>query len=160
MEMSSSVATRLQYQHKALLDIIDDLSENDIKKKSDTNEWSIFETIVHLQTYQRVFQGRVNEIRNSNNPHFELYEHFDDSIFLENCKKLVREIMQDYITTRKEMAAQYLPLPLSELNKTGTHPKYGTLKLQLWMNHFLLHEAHHLYNIFKMAGEIRIDKGK
>ncbi len=136
------------------------MSENDIKKKNDSNQWSIFETIVHLQTYQRVFQARVNEIRNSENPQFELYSPFEDQIFIENCTKSVREVMQDFITTRKEMAAQYLPLPLSELNKTGTHPNYGKLKLQHWMNHFLLHEAHHLYNIFKMAGKIRTAKGK
>jgi len=66
--------------------------------------------------------------------------------------------MQNLITTRKEMAAELLPVSLAELNKTGTHPVFGTLNLQLWLNFFLLHEAHHLFAIFKQAGEIRNSK--
>lgn len=160
MEMSSSVATRLQYQHKSLLDIIEGLSEVQVKEKTNPEKWSIFETIVHLQTYQNLFRTMVTDIRNLQNPSFETYTPLNDPNFTENCQKSVREVMHDYITTRKEMASEYLPLPLTELNKTGIHPKYGKLKLQLWMNYFLLHEAHHLYNIFKVSGDFNIKSGK
>jgi uncharacterized damage-inducible protein DinB len=155
MQMSSSVATRLQYQHKSLLDIIDGLSEEQIRKRLNTEKWSIFEIIVHLQTYQHVFFGRVKEIREGSNPLFNPYSADTDNVFIENCQKTLREVMQDLITIRKGMAAVLLPLPLSELNKTGVHPVYGKLNLHLWLNFFLLHEAHHLFVIFKMTGELK-----
>lgn len=158
MNMSSSVATRLQYQHKSLLDIIDGLSEEQIRVRKNPEKWSIFETIVHLQTYQHTFGNRVREIRNGNSPAFERYQADADPSFAENCNKSVREVMQDFITTRKEMAAELLPLSLAELNKTGIHPVYGSLNLHLWLNFFLLHEAHHLFAIFRQAGEIRVGK--
>jgi uncharacterized damage-inducible protein DinB len=158
MNMSSSVATRLQYQHKSLLDIIDGLSEDQIRIRKNPEKWSIFETIVHLQTYQHIFRGRVKEIRNGNVPAFERYSADTDPVFIENCNRSVREVMQDLITTRKEMAAEMLPLPMTELNKTGSHPVYGILNLQLWLNFFLLHEAHHLFAIFRQAGAIRTGK--
>ncbi len=49
MQMPSSVSTRLQYQHKSLLDIIDDLSDEQIRMHIHPGKWSIFENIVHLQ---------------------------------------------------------------------------------------------------------------
>lgn len=158
MQMSSSSATRLQYQHKSLLDIIDGLSEEQVRERTNPEKWSIFETIVHLQTYQHVFSDRVKEIRNGKNPGFERYAADTDPVFIENCNRSVREIMQDLITTRKEMAAGILPLSLTELNKTGIHPAFGQMTLQQWLNFFLLHEAHHLFAIFKQAGQIKNPK--
>lgn len=155
MQMSSSIATRLQYQHKSLLDIIDGLTEEQVRIRTNPEKWSIFETIVHLQTYQHVFSGRVREIRSDNRPVFEPYNPNTDPAFIDNCQKSVREVMQDLITTRKEMAAAFLPLSLAELNKTGVHPVFGQMVLQQWLNFFLLHEAHHLFAIFKQAGVIK-----
>ena len=155
MHMSSSVATRLQYQHKSLLDIIDGLTEDQVRARTNPEKWSIFETIVHLQTYQHIFNGRVREMRASDNPGFERYTADADPGFIDNCTKTVREIMQDLITTRKEMAAGFLPLSPAELNRTGVHSAFGKMNIQQWINFFLLHEAHHLFAIFKQAGQIK-----
>jgi hypothetical protein len=65
--------------------------------------------------------------------------------------------MQDLITTRKDMAAEFMKLKQAELDKKGIHPVYGTMSLQLWLNFFLLHEAHHLFAIFKQAGKLRAE---
>ena len=66
--------------------------------------------------------------------------------------------MQDLITTRKEIAAGMLSFPEVDLAKTGIHPAFGQMTLLQWLNFFLLHEAHHLFAIFKLASEIK--KGK
>ena len=153
--MPSSVSTRLQYQHKSLMDIIDDLSDEQIRRQIISGKWSIFENIVHLQTYQHTFIKRVRQILDENNPSFPRYSAETDVLFLDNCHKSTREVMQDLLTTRKEIAAGMLSFQSTDLTKTGTHPVYGQMTLIQWLNFFLLHEAHHLFTIFKLTAELK-----
>ena len=155
MEMPSSLSTRLQYQHKVLVDIIDGLSDEQIRRPIIAGKWSIFENIVHLQTYQHTFINRVKQILENTNPSFSRYTAEADQEFLDNCGKSTREIMQDMITIRKQMAAEMTGFPPTDLIKTGTHPAFGQMTLMQWLNFFLLHEAHHLFTIFKLAAELK-----
>jgi hypothetical protein len=156
MLIPSSVASRLQYQHKSLLDLVDGLSDEQIRMQVDTGKWSIFENIVHLQTYQHTFIIRVRRMLDEQNPPFDRYTAEADPLFHDNCGKSSREIIQDLLTTRKEMAAGILSFSEIDLKKTGVHPVYGKMDLVQWMNFFLLHEAHHLFTIFKMAAKLKI----
>lgn len=155
MQMPSSVSTRLQYQHKSLIEIIDGLSDEQIRKAVIPGKWSIFENIVHLQTYQHTFIKRVKQMLDSNNPSFERYTAESDPLFADNCHRSTREVMQDLLTIRKEMAAALLTFTENDFAKSGIHPVFGQLNLIQWLNFFLLHEAHHLFTIFKLAAELR-----
>ena len=153
--MQSYLSTRLQYQHKSLMEIIDGLSDEMIRRQVIPGKWSIFEIIVHLQTYQHVFCDRIKKMKDENNPAFPRYAADADPLFLENCGKTTREIMGDLITTRKEMSTGRLAIKEDDLERTGTHPIFGTMTITQWLNFFLLHEAHHLFTIFKLAGELK-----
>ncbi len=50
MQIPSHISTRLQYQHKTLVDLIDGLTEEQVRRQIIPGKWSIFENIVHLQT--------------------------------------------------------------------------------------------------------------
>jgi uncharacterized damage-inducible protein DinB len=154
-QMSSSIATRLQYQHKSLVDLIDGLSDEQIRRTVTPGKWTIFENMVHLQTYQHIFVKRIKEIREGNNPVFNMYTAEADPDFHDNCEKSTREIMQDMLTTRKELAAAMMGLSEAELAKTGVHTTYGQMNVLQWINFFLLHEAHHLFTIFKMGAALK-----
>lgn len=155
MQLPSSLSTRLQYQHKSLVDLIDGLSEEQIRRQVNPGKWCVFENIVHLQTYQHEFIRRVKLILEKDNPSFERYSAESDPLFADNCHKTFREIMQDYITTRKELAAGIISFPETDYEKKGTHPLFGEMNLLQWINFFLLHEAHHLFIIFKLAAALR-----
>lgn len=155
MQMPSSVSTRLQYQHKSLIEIIDGLSDEQIRKAIQPGKWSIFENIVHLETYQHVFISRVRQILENSNPVFDRYTAEADPQFHDNCEKSSREIIHDLLTTRKELAAGVLTFADTDIDKTGIHPVYGQMNLLNWLNFFLLHEAHHLFTIFKLAAELK-----
>src|SRR5262245_5275864 len=154
MEMQSYLATRLQYQHKALIDIIDGLSDELIRKQLIPCKWSIFENIVHLQTYQHVFCARMKKILEENNPSFPRYVADTDPDFLENCRKTTSDILIDLISTRREMSTARL-LNKKDLERMGNHPVFGALSLEQWLNFFVLHESHHIFTVFKMAAELR-----
>ena len=153
--MQSYLSTRLQYQHKALVDIMDGLSDELIRKQLIPGKWSIFENIVHLQTYQHVFCDRIKKMLEENNPSFTRYSADTDPVFLENCHKTTREIMKDLISIRKEMSTGSLSFKEKDLQRTGAHPVFGAMNITQWLNFFLLHEAHHIFTVFKMAAELK-----
>ena len=155
MQLASSISTRLQYQHKSLLDLIDGLTDEQIRRNIIPGKWSIFENIVHLQTYQHAFVSRIKQILEENNPLFPRYTAEADPLFADNCGKSSREVMQDLLTIRKIMAAEIITFKETDFIKTGQHPVFGKMNLLQWINFFLLHEAHHLFTIFKQAAELR-----
>ncbi len=155
MQVPSHISTRLQYQHKVLVDLIDGLTEEQVRRQVIQGKWSIFENIVHLQTYQHTFAERVKRILDGSNPCFEKYTADADPLFHDNCTKTIREIMQDMLTTRKEIASGIVTLPETDFVKKGTHPSLGAMNLLQWINFFLLHEAHHLFTILKFSGELK-----
>lgn len=157
MEIPSSISTRMQYQHKSLVDLIEGLSDEQIRRQIIPGKWSIFENIVHLTTYQHLFIARVKQILSEDNPSFHRYMAETDPVFHDNCGKPSHEIMKDLFGTRKDMAAAFLSLKPEDFSKTGQHPVFGKMNLLQWMNFFLLHEAHHLFSIFKLAAALKIE---
>jgi len=155
MPLSTSITTRLEYQHKSLMDIIEGLSDEQIHERVIPEKWSIFENIVHMAISEHVFIYRFQKIIAEENPQIERYSAEDDPFFPENCKKSTREIMQDLIATRRELNDKIHALREEDVLRTGVHPVFGKMTLSLWMNFFLLHEAHHLFTIFKLAPMLR-----
>jgi len=155
MALSTSITTRLEYQHKSLLDIIEGLSDEEIRWQIIPGKWSIFENIVHLATYQRAFIKRVDQILGEEKPQFPRYVAESDPLFHDNCSKVTREIIQDLITTRREIIAKIFSLKDKELSRIGIHLAFGEMTIIMWLNFFLLHEAHHLFTIFKLVPELR-----
>jgi uncharacterized damage-inducible protein DinB len=150
MQMPSYLSTQLHYQHKSLLDIIDGLTDEQVRRQIIPGKWSIFENIVHLQTYQHLLIVRVRQIIQGNNPSFPRYSAEGDPLFIENCGLSTREIMQDLITTRKEIASDMAQLTEADFLKMGQQ-----MNLLQWLNFFLLHEGHHLFTIFKLTAELK-----
>ena len=155
MQLSSAISTRLHYQHKVLVEILDGLSDEQIRRQLNPGKWSIFENVVHLQAFQHKFIERVQQILKNEEPVFDRYTAEGDPLFLDNCHKSTREVMQDLLTTRKEMTAEIVSFKETDFDKRGTHIVYGKMNLHQWLNFFLLHEAHHLFTIFKLAAELK-----
>ena len=87
--MPSSISTRLQYQHKSLIDIIDGFNDEQVRRQVIPGKWSIFENIVHLQTYQHGFIFRVKQMLEEDNPSFPRYSAEADPLFHENCYQII-----------------------------------------------------------------------
>ena len=155
MNLPSSITTRLQYQHKSLLDIIDGLNDEQIRMAIIPGKWSVFEHIVHLETYQHTFVNRVKQMLEQDGVEFPPYSAESDPLFHEHLDKSSREIIQNLLTTRKEMSVSMSAFTEADIQRKGAHAVYGLHNIHGWLNFFLLHEAHHLFAIFKMAGLLR-----
>jgi len=160
MSLPSSIITRLEYQHQSLADLIADLSNEQIRRQVTAGKWSIYENVVHLVTYQHAFLERLRRILHEENPEFPRYTAESDPLFYDNCLKPVGENMQDLLTTRRELTDNIFALDDEEIQRRGRHPLFGNMTVTEWLHFFLLHEAHHLFTIFKLAAEVKREVGK
>ncbi|MDF2381164.1 DinB family protein [Nostoc ellipsosporum NOK] len=155
MQMPSSISTRLQYQHKSLLDIIDGLSDDQVHREVVPGKWSIFQHIAHLSCYQHVMIDRIRKILDGDAPVLGAYVAEEDPCFEDICKKSTVDVMRELLGTRKSMAGELNGFAEYDLAKKGVHEAYGEMNLVQCLNFFLLHEAHHLFAIFKLAARLK-----
>lgn len=151
MEIYTSIKERLKSQHLAIKELIKDLDEDFINRRPETGKWSIQENLVHIVSYHQVFLMRVNKIINSDNPYFDRYTSEGDANFDKMKKLLSVELLHHLKEERKKVTDFIFNLNKSELQKPGTHQKFGAMNVVEWTEFFLLHEAHHIYTIFKLS---------
>jgi hypothetical protein len=46
-----------------------------------------------------------------------------------------------------------------DASRVGIHPLFGEMSLALWVEFFLLHEAHHLYVVMTRLGQVKRSLG-
>lgn len=151
--MNFPLLIRLQYQHRSLDFTILKLAEARIRQRPNTGKWSIFENLAHLARYQEVFLSRVQEILTTDSPVFGRYVADEDPAFDSWTEKGLDEVMASFRTQRLAINQLLDSLSEQQLNRTGQHPVFGLLTVEGWIEFFLLHEAHHFFTIFKLAGD-------
>ncbi len=151
MEIYTSIKDRLNSQHLAIKELIRNLDEEFINRRPETGKWSIQENLVHIVSYHQVFLMRVNKIINSDNPYFDRYTSEGDANFDKMKKLLSVELLHHLKEERKKVTDFIFNLNKSELQKPGTHQKFGAMNVVEWIEFFLLHEAHHIYTIYKLS---------
>jgi hypothetical protein len=155
MPLSSSAKTRLEFQHLTIRELIEDFSEQQLKYRMDPSKWSAFENIVHLATYQPIFLLRLDRILSGDSPAFTRYRADDDPQFSVDLGLPLIALL-DYIDTRRaELVFQLQGMNEDELSRTGVHPVFGKMTVVRWTEFFLLHEAHHIYTIFRLLQQLR-----
>jgi uncharacterized damage-inducible protein DinB len=154
-----SVSTRLQFQHESLPDLISGLTDAQLRMQVVAGKWSIFETIVHLQTYQHTFVNRLQRMIKEDGPVFTAYVAEADPLFHDSCTGPTAHVLQDLFATRVKIFSLVNAFDKAEFARTGLHPAYGNMDVLKWINFFLLHEAHHLLAIFKLSAALKNSPG-
>ena len=142
---------RLQQQHQCIQTLLDTTGDQDTRLRPAPSTWSIRENIAHLCAYQQIFAARVHRILTEDNPSFAAYVGDDDPRFLEAREQPVAELLADLSYDRLYLSDWLTSLSEAQLARKAAHPKYGARSLSLWTEFFLLHEAHHLFTIWKLT---------
>jgi len=146
-----SLSNRLQTQHEAIEVIIENTSVEKLFKYPQPGKWSIKDNIAHLAKYQPVFIDRINRISSGSKPVFDSYVAENDTEFSVwqtwDLKTLLDRLYED----RRLIITMIDGLSCTQVSSTGSHKKFGELTMMEWTEFFLLHEAHHLFTIFKLA---------
>jgi len=151
MEIYPSITDRLNSQHLVIKELIKNLDKEIINRKSETGKWSIQENLVHIVSYHQVFLQRMDKIIAGDNPYFDRYTSEGDVNF-DKIKKLPSIDLLNHLEEERNKVIEFIfQINKSELQKAGTHQKFGVMNLVEWIEFFLLHEAHHIYTIFKLS---------
>ena len=146
-----SLKERLHNQHSAIYEIIKNVGDQKMLRRPEPGKWNIHDNIAHLAIYQPVFINRIHKILKEENPIFRAYKADDDPDFIIAQGLSLNDLLDKLEGDREEIYFFIITLSHEQLTRTGTHPKYGKLTVADWVEFFLLHEAHHLFTIFKLA---------
>jgi uncharacterized damage-inducible protein DinB len=151
MEIYPSIKDRLISQHLAIKELTKSLEKELINRRHETGKWSIQENLLHIVSYHQVFLMRVDKIINADNPFFDRYT-FKGDVNFDKMKKLdTVKLLNHLEEERIKIIDLIFNLNENELQKSGTHQKFGKMNVVEWVEFFLLHEAHHIYTIFKIS---------
>ena len=151
MNIYSSITDRLKSQHLAISEIIKDLDDDLINKQFAKDKWSIKDNIAHLALYHLKFLSRMDLIMSGKEQIFKRYNPDEDPELAEWRKLSKEELLRKLEENRSKVVDFVHKLKDTELEKTGIHQKFGKMNIVQWIEFFLLHEAHHIYTIFKLS---------
>ena len=155
MSLPRPTLDRLRTQHEVIGVLISGLNESELTHRPIPDKWSVKENIAHLTCYQPRVIERTNKILQEDNPSFPDYIPEDDPEFPKLLSMSVEELLVHQKEKRAEIVNLVINLSEEQMKRTGTHSKFGRMNLVEWTEFFLLHEAHHIYTIFKLIRSIK-----
>ena len=148
--LDESIRCRLQTQLTALSRLVESVPAEMITRRSPANKWSAAENIAHLAHYQGVFiDDRLRRMLTEDRPRFGRYRAEDDPAWPAAAALPYAETVERLMARRAELNSLIGTLSSDALARTGFHPLLGDATVVLWLEFFLLHEAHHLYVILR-----------
>jgi uncharacterized damage-inducible protein DinB len=153
--MSPSNSARLQRCQAQLSGFLDQalhgVAVEAILQPPDSGKWSANEHLAHLARYHEVFLQRVNRILEEPKPVFTRYRAEEDPEWERWRRLAYKEIAAELAAGREKLLARLKALSDSDYERTGVHSKFGEMSLALWLEFFLVHEAHHLYAVIQLV---------
>lgn len=145
MSLSPTLRERLRTQLEAVVTILGGASAEEISRRPPGGKWSAHENLAHLARHHEVMLERLRVILNEDRPHLSRYRAEDDPEW-ERWRVLpLGEVLSLLRSQRAEIVRLVDSLDEDDLTRTGVHPALGPLAIPEWLEFFLLHEGHHLY---------------
>ncbi len=115
------------------------------------DKWSAHENLAHLGRYHEVFLDRIQRILTEPKPALSRYRAEEDPQW-ESWRTLAyKEVAGKLASLREMLVAKLKSLSPEDYARTGVHSKLGEMPLALWLEFFLVHEAHHLYVVLQLV---------
>jgi uncharacterized damage-inducible protein DinB len=124
---------------------------NSLTQKPASGKWSAHENLAHLARYHQIFLERIDRILAEDAPVFGRYRAEDDPEWPSWSSLPTQQVLVRLSGMRTKLMARLRSLTENDFQRTGVHPKFGSMNLSLWLEFFLVHEAHHLYVILGLV---------
>lgn len=156
--MIISCASRLQRCETQLQDFLavtlDGVAVDSLSARVVPGKWSAHENLAHLARYHQVFLQRIDRILAEQAPEFPRYRAEDDPEWPAWTSLPTPQLLVRISSMRAKLMARLRSLSEEDFQRIGVHPKFGAMTLSLWLEFFLVHEAHHLYVVLQLVRKI------
>jgi len=149
--LSASAAARLATQLECLPALLDGASGEALERRTRSGKWSVRENLAHLARHHEIVLDRVRRVLEEDRPVLARYAAEEDSEWPAWAALPMDEVRARLGRMRHELVRLVDGLDAEALARTAVHPALGEMPLTLWIEFFLLHEAHHLYVVMKRA---------
>jgi uncharacterized damage-inducible protein DinB len=147
--------TRLQRCETQLQDFLavalNGVPTEELAAKAVPGKWSAHEQFAHLARYHQIFLERIERILTEQTPEFPRYRAEEDPEWALWQSISSQQILVRLSSLRIKLMARLRSLNEDDFERTGVHPKFGKMSLSLWLEFFLVHEAHHLYVVLQLV---------
>jgi hypothetical protein len=124
-----------------------------IDRRTASGKWSARENLAHIGRYHEIFLERVRRILAETSPQFARYRAEEDPGWQEWASKPFEEVRNQLSALRLMLIDRIAGLQAADYARVGIHSAFGEMTLSLWLEFFLVHEAHHLYVILQRIRE-------
>ena len=145
MSLSPTLRERLRSQLEAVVTVLGGVSPEAVDRPGPARKWSAHDNLAHLARHHEVMLERLRLILNEEKPHLARYRAEDDPEWASWRALPLDEILGLLRTQRAEIVRLVDGLDDDDLARAGLHPLLGPLTIPEWLEFFLLHEGHHLY---------------
>jgi hypothetical protein len=121
------------------------LDEAAAERRPAPGKWSAREQLAHLARHHEVTGERLRRILAEPEPALPRYRAEDDPEWPRWAALPLGTITGLLAALRAELVAAVAAIPPADLARRGVHPVLGAMPIPLWLEFFLLHEAHHLF---------------
>ena len=153
--LSESTLLRLETQLEVVPVLLHGATPEAIMARPAPGKWSAHENLAHLARHHAVFLDRLQRILGEMSPQLGRYRAEEDSAWPEWSRLSTAEVLSRLTTLRAELIHRIQGLSEAEARRASIHPLFGEMSLALWVEFFLLHEAHHLYVVMMRLGEAK-----
>jgi uncharacterized damage-inducible protein DinB len=127
------------------------ISAETLNAKPVPGKWSAHEQLAHLARYHQIFLQRIDRMLAEQAPEFPRYRAEDDPDWLAWKSLPTPQLLVRISSMRAKLMARLRALNAEDFERTGVHPRFGAMSLSLWLEFFLVHEAHHLYGVLQLV---------
>jgi DinB superfamily len=153
--MTTSTSSRLQRCETQLQDFLavtlNGVAIDTLSTRVVAGKWSAHEQLAHLARYHQVFLQRIDRILSENAPEFPRYRAEDDPEWPAWTSLPTSQLLVRISSMRAKLMARLRSLSEEQFERTGVHSRFGAMSLSLWLEFFLVHEAHHLYVMLQLV---------
>ena len=153
--MNKAASPRLQRCETQLQDFLAEtlrgISVDTLSAVKTPGKWSAHENLAHLARYHQVFLQRIDLMLAEQAPVFPRYRAEEDSDWASWAGLPTQQVLVRLSSMRAKLMARLVALNEEDFQRTGIHPKFGEMSLALWLEFFLVHEAHHLYLVLQQV---------
>ena len=152
-EFGESQLIRLKTQLASVELLFAGASPERIERRPALGKWSARENLAHIGRYHEIFLERLHRILTEQSPKFARYRAEEDLDWQEWASRPIEEVRTQLTALRLNIFDRIASLQPQDYTRVGIHSSFGEMTLTLWLEFFLVHEAHHLYVILQRLRE-------